>query len=574
LHILADIIKGRKKYRLPKMEVYMKKFVIKGILPLFAFLTVSALCACGVGAPAATTEPAHDTTAPVTEEIAPTEPDDGKIRIVTNGSSEVVIVRAENASKTVSGAVSKLRDYIKELTGCRLDAVLDTNAPERAKVEIVIGDTNRKTAKDADVSKGSFSVFVEKADGKTSIYLLGGADFQVTFAVDYFIAKCLQKDESSLFIDSSVQKRDKFMLNEYEKKGLDVIAKVNTIDLNTRNNLNKESSLSSITNVHAIAMLTGEYSLNRTRSLYNICGTDLGFPVLHNGKLWFFFGDTFSDGEKQGDWRTNTAAYTTDLDYTDGIIFDGMYSTDSIGLASELIKGLKKPYTEYSKIPTGAISIDGTLYFYFMSVNNWDSDPGWDCNYGGLAKSTDDGKTWSIVNGVQWPGDSKYCQNSPVLCEEDGKVYITGITGGRKNFARMMRVDKDKLEDLSAYEYLTGYTEANEPIWTKGEEGIRNEFPLIDRYVSENTIVYNEYLGEWMITFKKDNTLYLYTAKSPAGPYACSAELTFPSIGAGLYGGFTCSALMREGGKKVALIMSTWDPCYNTFILEMTLTKK
>ncbi|MBQ5648986.1 MAG: DUF4185 domain-containing protein [Clostridia bacterium] len=551
----------------------MKKSVLIMLLSATSLLLILLLGSCGQEGTQETTEPPADTTA-ITEAPIADAPTDGKIRIVVGGEGKAVLIRAENASKTVSSAVSNLRNYIKDTGGCRLDAAVDVDAKERADVEIIIGDTNRKTATEANVSTNAYSIFVEEEDGKVAIYLLGGSDFQVQYAVEYFIAKCIEADGDTLYVDKKLNKRDKFLLNDYENQGLAVVEKVKTISLSARNTSNKESSLSSVTNVHAVAMLTGEYSLNRTRSLYNICGTDLGFPVLHNGKLWFFFGDTFSGGEMKGGWRTNTAAYTTDLDYTDGIVFDGMYSTTADGFASELIKGLKKPYTEYSKIPTGAISLDGTLYFYFMSVNNWDSDAGWDCNYGGLAKSTDDGKTWSIVEDVQWPGDSKYCQNSPTLCEADGKIYITGITGGRQGFARMMRVDKDKIEDLSAYEYLTGYTAANEPIWTKGDDGIRNEFALIDHKVSENTIVYNEYLGEWMITFKKDSTLHLYTAKSPAGPYACSAEITFSSIGAGLYGGFTCSALMQEGGKKMALIMSTWEPCYNTFILEMTLSKK
>lgn len=535
------------------------------------------LCSCSSEAPANTTDNTSNPDDPATTDAVITEPapvDDGYLWLVKDGKANAVLVRSETASSTVANAVSKLRDYVRTATGCRFAAFLDSDLKEQADLEIIIGYTNRKEKEDTKVAPNSYKIFVEKTDGKTALYILGADDFYVHCGVENFIAKYLEKGENGLRCDAKLAKESRFGLNNYEKQGAEVIKKIQNIDLSVRNTTNKSASLSAVTNVHAVAMLTGEYSVNRTRSLYDICGTDLGFPVFHNGKLWFFFGDTFSGEEMKGGWRTNTSAYTTDLDFTNGIVFDGMYSTDSEGFASEMIKGLKKPYTEYSKIPTGAISLDGTLYFFFMSVNNWDSDAGWDCNYGGLAKSEDDGKTWKIVEGVQWPGDSKYCQNSPVLCEKDGKIYITGITGGRLGFARMMRVDKDKIEDLSAYEYLTGYTSANEPIWTKGEEGIRKEFALINAQVSENTIVYNEYLEEWMITFKKGNVLYIYTAKEPAGPYAVSAELTFPSIGAGLYGGFTCSALMQEGGKKVALVMSTWEPCYNTFILEMTLSKK
>jgi len=239
-----------------------------------------------------------------------------------------------------------------------------------------------------------------------------------------------------------------------------------------------------------------------------------------------------------------------------------------------MIKGLKQPNIEFSKIPTGAISLDGTLYFYFMSVNNWADPAGWACNYGGLAKSTDDGKTWTIVEGVQWPGDTKFCQNAPALNEEDGKIYIVGIRGGRKHPARMMRVDKDKIEDINAYEYLTGYDAYGNAIWTAGEEGMRSEYYIINDEVAENCIVYNPYLEEWMIIYKKGKNIVIHTSKNAGGPYKQTVSVEIPSIGSGHYGGFTCPALWQNNGEKMALVMSTWDPCYNVFLLEMTLEKR
>ncbi|MBQ7170781.1 MAG: DUF4185 domain-containing protein [Clostridia bacterium] len=547
----------------------MNRFSVKlfslFLISLFPFLF---LLACDK-APAATGE----TSAPAeSETAAPAAPADGRIRLVSGGASAFTLIRADNASASVKAAVSSLREYVRDATGVRLAASTDRETPEPGEAEIVVGFSSRKEKNETRLRETEFSVFVEETDGRTAIYLLGGSDAEVLNAVDWLVGRCLERDGDGLSLSRTLSVSRFSSYNDYEKQGTAVVEKLHTAVISTAVTGNASSPLRAVTGVRTIAMLTGEYSVNRTHSLYNVCGLDLGFPVLHKDTLWFFFGDTFSGGERKDGWRTNTAAYTTDLDYTNGIVFDGMYASSG-DFATELIPGMKKPKTEYSKIPTGAISLGDNLYFYFMSVREWSTDNGWDCNYGGLAKSADDGKTWQIVDGIRWEGDTKFCQISPAYNPADGKVYLTGITGGRLGFARMMRVDADKIETLSAYEYLTGYDADGSAVWTAGEAGIRSEFPLIDARVSENTIFYNEYLGEWIVSFKKDNVFHLYTAKKPEGPYALSADITFPSVGAGVYGGFSCPALSRDGGRKIAFVMSTWDPCYNTFLLEITLNK-
>jgi len=540
----------------------MRKTKMTKIIALL--LCVICLASC--------TAPAGPITDPVTDPVTEPVSNEGKIMLVDKGEGKVVLVRADRSSAGVSAALATLRNYIKLKTGVRVDAASDLDMPERAQLEIVIGYTNRLYAEAANLRKGMYQIRADiEEDGKQVVYLLGYDESLVEAAVDHFIAYCTKTDGESLWVDEKIRASRMLELNDYEIAGAQIISNTRSFNV-TERSINKSSSLSRVSNIHAITMLTGELSINATKTRYNICGTDLGIPVYHNGKLWFFFGDTFSGGDMKGDWRSNTAAYTTDLDYTDGIVFDGMYSTVSTGYASELVAGLKKTYTEVTKIPTGAISLDGTLYFYFMSVNNWDNAT-WECNYGGLVKSTDDGKTWTVVKDVQWPGDTKFCQNAPVLNEADGKVYIVGITGGRKNPARMMRVDKDKIEDINAYEYLTGYDADGNAIWTAGEEGMRSEYYIINDEVAENCIVYNPYLEEWMIIYKKGANLVIYTAKNAGGPYKETVNVVIPSIGSGLYGGFTCPALWQENGRKMVLTMSTWDPCYNVFLLEMTLEK-
>lgn len=534
-------------------------------LLLLLLLPAGILSACAAPAPAPETEETPGT-------ASPSPPEDGRIRLVADGASAFTVIRADNASDAVKTAVSRLREYVRDATGVRLAASTDREIPEPGAAEIVVGFSSRKEKGSIRLRETEFRVFAERTDGRAALYLLGGSDVEILNALDWFLARCLDRDGQTLSFSSDLSVSLFSVYNDYEQKGTAVVERLHGLSVSASLCGNAASPLRAVTGVRTVAMLTGEYSVNRTHSLYNVCGTDLGFPVLHKDKLWFFFGDTFSGGERKDGWRTNSAAYTTDLDYTDGVVFDGMYASSG-DFATELIPGMKKPKTEYSKIPTGALSLGDTLYFYFMSVREWSTDSGWDCNYGGLAKSEDGGRTWKIVDGLRWPGDSRFCQISPVCNPADGKVYLTGITGGRLGFARMMRVDADRIEDFSAYEYLTGYGADGAAVWTSGEAGIRSEFPLIDARVSENTVFYNEYLGEWVVSFKKDSVLHLYTAKKPEGPYTLTADLTFPSVGAGVYGGFSCPALSRDGGRKLAFVMSTWDPCYNTFLLEITLNQ-
>ncbi len=541
-----------------------KRFCHTLSLLLLLLLPAGILSACAAPSPAPETEKAPGT--------APSPPEDGRIRLVADGASAFTVIRANNASDAVKNAVSRLREYVRDATGVRLAASTDREIPEPGAAEIVVGFSSRKEKGSVRLRETEFRVFAERTDGRTALYLLGGSDAEVLNALDWFLARCLERDGRTLSFSADLSVSLFSVYNDYEKQGTAVVERLHGLSVSASLCGNAASPLRAVTDVHTVAMLTGEYSVNRTRSLYNVCGTDLGFPVLHKDKLWFFFGDTFSGGERKDGWRTNSAAYTTDLDYTNGVVFDGMYASSG-DLATELIPGMKKPKTEYSKIPTGALSLGDTLYFYFMSVREWTTTGGWNCNYGGLAKSEDGGRTWQIVDGLRWPGDSRFCQISPVCNPADGKVYLTGITGGRLGFARMMRVDADRIEDFSAYEYLTGYGADGAAVWTAGEAGLLSDFPLIDARVSENTIFYNEYLGEWVVSFKKDSVLHLYTAKKPEGPYTLTADLTFPSVGAGVYGGFSCPALSRDGGRKLAFVMSTWDPCYNTFLLEITLNK-
>ncbi len=61
--------------------------------------------------------------------------------------------------------------------------------------------------------------------------------------------------------------------------------------------------------------------------------------------------------------------------------------------------------TESSKIPTGAIEINGVMYMFFFSKAT-DVGKADRMNYGGCIKSTDHGNTWVKVNELSWANHS------------------------------------------------------------------------------------------------------------------------------------------------------------------------
>ncbi len=329
-------------------------------------------------------------------------------------------------------------------------------------------------------------------------------------------------------------------------------------------------NLHRVKNVHMIGMVTGEYSENRTASQYGVGGTDLGLSVNKGEETFFFFGDTFKNEDQTEHWRSNVAAVSTDGDYTDGITFDRMIAS-STGVAKELLRGKKTDGKEMTKIPTGALCLGGSLYLSFMSVRHWGEPGEWECNYGAVAKSTDNGETWDILEGLQWPGDSRFCQMYPVLVDE--MVYIPGITGGRSGGAGLMRVAAASYESREAYEYLTGYQEDGTPIFTPGEEGLAHAVDLLQKPVGEMSFLYSEYLEEWLAAYISGPDLIMRSAKEIWGPYSppvtIAAQQDFP----GLYGAFMNPRYVSEDGKKIGFLMSLWLPVYNVALMELELEK-
>ncbi len=317
------------------------------------------------------------------------------------------------------------------------------------------------------------------------------------------------------------------------------------------------------------SQITGEDSPNQTLTRFNVWGTDLGSMTEMNGKVYMFCGDTFSS-EKNADWRSNVLFIIEDDDPSDGLTITGT-APDKWGRSKECIVNSHT----VTMIPTNIFSVDDTLYCIFMRVTYWGPRGGmWDCSHSGLAKSEDGGMTWVKVNQVQWPGDSNFIQTANVRVGDT--MYIWGIPSGRFGGVALMKCNVHELEDPEAYSYLTGYEENGDPQWTKGKEGISQAKIIIRGPVGEISVMYNEYLGNFVMTYLHEDGggIVMREGITPWSNWSMEYQLASSSQYAALYGGYMLPKYVEENGRVFYFAMSQYFPIYNIMWMRAEMPEK
>lgn len=327
-----------------------------------------------------------------------------------------------------------------------------------------------------------------------------------------------------------------------------------------------------VEDVTQIAQLTGPGAINDTESVA-VAGTDLGSMVNVGDVTYFVFGDTFGTREEGmtggggGNWRSNAVAYSTDDDPTDGITFDG-WVLDDIGFAAEVAPGDKHPNTgegEVTKIPTYGFAVEGAIYLYYMSVSHWGEPGQWDANHAGLVRSTDEGKTWEVLEQPQWPGDSNFIQVATATVTEDGTdyVYFWSIPSGRFGGVKLMRVPatREAVEDIDAYTYFTGTDADGAPIWSPDMDAATT---VLDGAIGELSVMWSPTLERWLMSYSTDGDAVLSEGITPWGPWSEPHVLTTQEETPGLYSPYMNPRYVSEDGLTVYFTLSIWDP-YNVF---------
>lgn len=339
--------------------------------------------------------------------------------------------------------------------------------------------------------------------------------------------------------------------------------------------------LEGVSDLTQIAQLTGPGSINDTEAAA-VAGTDLGSMANVGDRTYFFFGDTFGErdpdsiGGQGGIWRSNVSAWTTDADPSDGISFDGWAPEDELGWAQALVEGEHDPNDgkgEVTKIPTHGFAVGETLYISYMSVNHWGEPGAWEANHARLAKSTDQGRTWTPLASPEWPGDSNFIQVAPVHVEDEGEpyLYFWTIPAGRFGGVTLMRVPatEEAVEDQSAYTYFAGTETDGTPIWDADMDAAE---VVVEGTIGELSVMWSAYLGRWLMTYSDGGDAYIREGVTPWGPWGEPILLASGGEYPGLYSPYMNPRYVAEGGKRIYFTMSLWDP-YNVFWFSVDLVR-
>lgn len=335
---------------------------------------------------------------------------------------------------------------------------------------------------------------------------------------------------------------------------------------------NKVDSLTEgliLTKVSKVSQITGEDSPNKTLSRFNVWGTDLGSMTELDGKVYLFGGDTFSSANSEG-WRSNVLFIIEDDDPSDGLTITDAVK-DKWGSAKELLPSVKRDNFQMTVIPTDVFTIGSNLYCIYMSVKHWNEQGGsWVCDYSGLAKSTDAGQTWQKLS-LHWPGESNFIQTAH--CLVDDTLYLWGIPAGRYGGVALMKVDPAQVEDYEAYSYFAGTDDAGNPQWVQGSAGVEQAKVIIEAPVGEISVIYNEYLGNFIMTYLHEGGkgVVMREGVTPWGEWSEEYVLATPAQYPSLYGGYMCPKYVEDGGKTFYFAMSQFFPVYNIMWMKAVL---
>ena len=336
--------------------------------------------------------------------------------------------------------------------------------------------------------------------------------------------------------------------------------------------------------VNNLGFVTGPDSQNFTLLRASGAGsTDLGIPVSVGENMIYLYGDTFSGTENMsGIWNSNFIAISNDFNLNDGLTFSSLVINDR-NMIVPFAQGLHQksvidsdttdPNREVTKIPTGGITIGNDVYLFYMSIRYWGTSGSWYVNYNQVVKTTPNFETFTEVEGLRWTESEAYNfgQIYPFDNPNDTNyIYFISIPGGRFGGVALFRVPTEKFEDKEAYEYYLG-----NGIWTQGSEGLasfkRNPHLIIQAPCSELSIMYNEYLGKWMIVYLKNSEIIMQTASNLTDMWSSPETIVNSGDYSGLYGGFVHPKLTEYNGQKFYLQLSRWLPIYETQLLEVVL---
>ena len=338
-------------------------------------------------------------------------------------------------------------------------------------------------------------------------------------------------------------------------------------------------------NTKAMHILTGPNGPDQL-SKFGLASTDLGIMWdAGNGRTLAAFGDSFSCGANNNGWHSNAIYESDDQDPSNGIHLTRPVNADR---SSEFLpRSLKVDGVEMTVIPTTGTEVNGTQYLDFMSVKKWTTPGQWITNYAATAKSTDGGKTWSVIEGskrtntnpskdsrlpnlpAHIPGAENFQMTAfakPPAGSSDSYVYVYGTPNGRSGQARLARFPKNSFalfpgaSSHSDAEFYNGHG------WTRS---MADAAPVLDGSVSELSVIYHPKQKAWLATYEAPQGVVVRKAQSPEGPWSPPKTLISRAELGDLYGAFM---FPHQVDNDLYWVATTWRD-YNPVVYRTDLSK-
>jgi hypothetical protein len=318
---------------------------------------------------------------------------------------------------------------------------------------------------------------------------------------------------------------------------------------------------------YEVAQEIGPGSINNTAVRWDVYGADLGSMFTFGHRLYIVFGDTFGGpaanpffSVDHANWRSNTMAFVNSQTEPDrGLRFSGMI-TGRDGTAEELLSSKKVDGVEETVIPTYGTGVDGSMYLFYMSVQEYGAPGHWTCNYSGVAHSTDNGQHWAKDPNVTWGGDSNFGQVA--LVKNGSFVYVFGIPCGRYGRLELARAPQSDLLHKASYQYWGGHG------WVPAPSAAE---PLVNPPVGELSVEWNSFYRRWLMMYLVDPTgqIVLRTATKLTGPWSSAQVVVTSAKYPELYAPYITPEW--DNGPGIYFDMSMYGP-YHVVLMHTELT--
>lgn len=326
----------------------------------------------------------------------------------------------------------------------------------------------------------------------------------------------------------------------------------------------------------AMHILTGPNGPDQL-SKFGLASTDLGFMWdAGDGRTLAVFGDSFSCGPRGDGWHSNAIFESDDRDPSNGIHLTRPVNGDR---SDEFLpRSLKIDGVEMTVIPTSGIAIDGVQYVDFMSVKKWGTPGNWTTNYAATAKSTDGGKTWTVMEGSKrtntnpstsdklptLPAHVRGAENfqmtafaAPPAESNDPYVYVYGTPNGRSGQARLARFPKDS---FALFPGAAAHSDAEFYTGSGWSRSMSDAAPVLDGRVSELSVMYHPEQDAWLALYEAPQGVVVRKAATPEGPWSAPTTLVSRAQLGDLYGAFMFPHQVDENLYWVATTWKDYNP--------------